>query len=439
MSSRGGFLGAGPNAGVYTPRPVPSNQEDIPSYINDELLSLGGKLNNIVEGGVFPPQTAMPKRYKEGMVMYFANTIEEKGITEPGVWLYKNNKWFKVIDNPDALSRNLQVYKLENKDVTPTKPPANKYKEGDLKGWVYTPPYETGDKVAWTSIANDAYIGDNPKVKWSDPVVFNSKGEDGSGFKVIVNDAYSKNWPSNATEVFKDYFKRYPSEGDILTFVSIAKDLANTRIFTNNNWEDPGQIIDGSLLVRGSVTADRIVGGYAKFGPGGPYDGYNTSISTDGHIKTNRLTTSGSVEIGGNVNITGSGTIGGSMKIDGTISAGNIVGDLVEMFDVPRNGSITIPAAPWNRSIKLIPVRMYAGSSNTSSTSTNTVNMNGQVYTDFVENIQFGGLQYAGNSSVLSAPTLTIPARQEYRISYENKAGFNAGSDESATVITSKY
>lgn len=199
MSSRGDFIGAGPQAGVYRSRPVPANGEDIPVYINDELLSLGGKLNNIIEGGAFPPQSELPKRVRNGMMMYFVQAIPKTDITDAGIWMYKEGKWYQLIDDPVALTRTLQVYQSTPKGAgAPRKPPANKHKEEELNGWSYTPSTPTDIITQWMSIAPNAFVGTPPQVSWSEPIVFNPQGgagqpgEDGYSVKVAYI-ASSKN------------------------------------------------------------------------------------------------------------------------------------------------------------------------------------------------------------------------------------------------------
>ena len=181
MSSRGTFLGTGPSSGVYTPKPTPQQPEDMPIYINDELLDLGGRLNNILEGGAFPPQSQLPKRVKDGMMIYFTQPIKGSDISSAGVWLYKKSRWWKIIDDPSAVSQNLSVYKKFPKGSTrPPKPPTNKYLEADLNGWSYVPAANDPENDQWLSVATWAVTDpDNPKVDWSEPIMFNTEGTAG--------------------------------------------------------------------------------------------------------------------------------------------------------------------------------------------------------------------------------------------------------------------
>ena len=181
MSSRGTFLGTGPASGVYTPKPTPQQAEDMPIYINDELLDLGGRLNNILEGGAFPPQSQIPKRVKDGMMIYFTQPIKGSDVSSAGVWLYKKGKWWKIIDDPSAISQNLTVYKKYPKGSNrPPKPPINKYLEADLKGWSYVPTSNDDANDQWMSVATWAITDpDNAKVDWSEPIMFNTEGTAG--------------------------------------------------------------------------------------------------------------------------------------------------------------------------------------------------------------------------------------------------------------------
>lgn len=103
MSNRGDFVGTAPDSGIYVPSPTPAEQEDLPVYINDELLRVGGIVNGVLEGGALPPHSKLPKRYKEGMIMNFSKDVGD-GVDSSGVWLYKNSKWWKLIDDPTTIT-----------------------------------------------------------------------------------------------------------------------------------------------------------------------------------------------------------------------------------------------------------------------------------------------------------------------------------------------
>lgn len=205
MSSRGSLVGSGPQSGIYQPRPTPPNPEDIPVYISDELLSLGGRINNVLEGGAFPPQSELPKRFREGMMIFFTNPVKnplykkslfekssepEYTITSSGVWLYKGKKWWKIIDDPSALVQTLTVYKtLPKGDSVPPKPPANKFLESDLEGWGYVPSPSSPTTDQWMSVAASAEVGEPVNVSWSEPIRFNAQGDAGQpgvdGYSIV--------------------------------------------------------------------------------------------------------------------------------------------------------------------------------------------------------------------------------------------------------------
>lgn len=184
MSSRGEFVGSGPNAGIYQSKPIPAKPEDLSVYLNDELLSLGGKLNNVIEGGVFPPQSELPKRFREGMTVFFTQPVSDKErgieITSSGVWLYTDGKWWKMINDPSALNQTLSVYKtLPHGSSMPKRPPKDKFLENDLEGWSYTPANQYEHTEQWMSVAANATVGEQPKVEWSEPILFNTQGDIG--------------------------------------------------------------------------------------------------------------------------------------------------------------------------------------------------------------------------------------------------------------------
>lgn len=107
MSNRAEFVGSAPTTGSYIPLPVPGKGEDLPTYINDELLRLGGTVNNVLEGGSLPPRSELPKRYREGMVMNFSKGVGD-GVNSAGIWQYKSGKWLKLLDDPTEISEPLQ-------------------------------------------------------------------------------------------------------------------------------------------------------------------------------------------------------------------------------------------------------------------------------------------------------------------------------------------
>jgi hypothetical protein len=76
MSSKQKYATLGPTSGSYEHRAVPQEAKDIPVYLQDEFLSLGGIVNGILEGGAFPPTSILPQRWREGMIIYFKQAVE---------------------------------------------------------------------------------------------------------------------------------------------------------------------------------------------------------------------------------------------------------------------------------------------------------------------------------------------------------------------------
>ncbi|MCD9504515.1 DUF1983 domain-containing protein [Photobacterium phosphoreum] len=149
------------------------------------------------------------------------------------------------------------------------------------------------------------------------------------------------------------------------------------------------QIITADKVKAGiSITSPKIegaefLGGWAKFGPGGPYSGYHTYISADGTIKTNRIHAYG----GTFSNV----IIGKDCRIDGMLTVNQIEGDIykVEVISIPsrvvvrvaaggstekKMGNFSIASVPWERRM-LIPSGM--GLTGPYTTRTGIVRLNG--------------------------------------------------------------
>ena len=255
MSSRGSFVGSGPNAGAYRSRPTPANQEDLPVYLNDEFLDLGGKLNNIIEGGVFPPQSELPVRYKEGMTIFFTQAVKDSEITSSGVWLYKDKKWWKMINDPSALTQTLTVYTVTVKGApSPNTPPRDKYLPEDLGIWKYVPSTSLEDTSQWVSVAALAHVGEDPDVDWSEPLIFNSQGDVGppgddgwsteqrflaSSLQPAIRDKFERIPYTDKGVVFSKDMPQvsHPDENYIWVTVATVK---GTEVF-NEGWSEPSR------------------------------------------------------------------------------------------------------------------------------------------------------------------------------------------------------
>lgn len=188
MSTRGVTQEIGPTSGQYVPKPTPSEQEDMPTYINDELLHLGGIVNGVLEGGAFPPQSELPKRVKEGMMVYFSRAIPDSDIFSAGVYLYRNDKWWKIIDDPSQIEGLEQIFKLTTDDTVPPTPSPS---VGIPSGWSETPPSKSS-KSDWIWASISYAIDQTTGVKsWSDPVAWSAGVTDGNdGPPGIAGDVY---------------------------------------------------------------------------------------------------------------------------------------------------------------------------------------------------------------------------------------------------------
>lgn len=295
MSSRGEFIGSGPESGVYIPRPTPADPENLPVYLNDEFLYLGGRVNDILEGGAFPPQSELPKRVKEGMMVFFTQPIknpryvynpadpnagDEYIISSSGVWLYKNKRWHKMIDDPTALVRTLQVYKRVLKtEPAPKRPPVDKYLEDDLEGWRYSPFDPAKDYQDYTSVAPNAKIGEDAEVPWGPAIPFNTEGaqgEDGFGSKFCY-------WVAKDTPVIDNPLDVDPTTGGELWAKNpIATDPKNAPflyetmglfqgIVLLGPWSDPVKIATPDSVTTQSAYQVKPQGeGFTDWNPSAP-------------------------------------------------------------------------------------------------------------------------------------------------------------------------
>lgn len=190
MSSKEKFVTLGPANGLYEHKSVPKEDVDIPSFLQDEFLSLGGIVNGILEGGAFPPYSEMPRRWREGMLIYFQAAVEPEGdqfqhITSAGIWLYRDGRWWKVIDDPSVLEFSVFVYARTADNNAPSAPTNGTPMPPDPQGvWFLTPP-EKDSKAEWiwasamSSIDVDGFRTWETPVVWSAGVVDGDQGEGG--------------------------------------------------------------------------------------------------------------------------------------------------------------------------------------------------------------------------------------------------------------------
>ncbi|RZR41621.1 phage tail tip protein J-related protein [Vibrio vulnificus] len=145
-------------------------------------------------------------------------------------------------------------------------------------------------------------------------------------------------FPSDAlaTADFTARYGRAPMLDDMLTYVSNDGSVSSTKSYNGTAWVAPALRLSGDLITPGTIFGDRFVagseltspvikGGEAYFGKetGAPFDGYHTKISPNGLIETDRIKATG-----GEFDHV---TIGENCEILGTLTAGQIVGDLVKV------------------------------------------------------------------------------------------------------------
>ncbi len=189
MSSRGEFIGQGPSSGLYEVGNVPADPQDIPTFINDELLKVSGHLGNSKAGEVFPVMSELPPRFKEGMTVFFTKKQPDPHINSAGVYIYKTGtdgngnkiglpRWWKMIDDPSETNGTRMVFKLTLMDAKPPKP-INTNDNNPPPGWEFTPP-EKGSKsdYIWVSV-NTAYDPDSYVTEWSEPTIWSAGVKDG--------------------------------------------------------------------------------------------------------------------------------------------------------------------------------------------------------------------------------------------------------------------
>lgn len=199
MSSRGLIQEIGPKSGQYVPKPTPSESEDMPTYINDELLHLGGIVNGILEGGSLPPQSELPARVREGMIIYFSRKIPDTEIFSAGVYLYREGRWWKIIDDPSQIEGIEQIFRTTGFS---TPPPTPNPSATTPPGWDEEP-QQKPDKSYWTWVCINASHDPETGVNtWSDPVAWSAGVEDGEDG--------AEGPPGIAGDTFEQWFKESP-------------------------------------------------------------------------------------------------------------------------------------------------------------------------------------------------------------------------------------
>ncbi len=281
MSSRGQFVGSGPVAGIYQPTPVPREEKDLPAYVNDELLSLGGRLNSVFEGGAFPPQSEMPKRWRDGMMIYFTQPLDDtypttgdKIITSSGIWLFKRGKWWKIIDDPTDIVGGLTYYCILPDNNPPTTPETGTSLPPISPGftWEEIPPVKP-DKSYWifsTTVSGTVEDNGETSYSWSIPTIWSAgvvdgntgaPGRDGSVWVTmeITGTAFD---PQQAHDYILSTVGREIVEWDIVTQYNKAEDFSDTQrvsvIGNPGTWILFDNLIDGSVIINGTVHGDAV-------------------------------------------------------------------------------------------------------------------------------------------------------------------------------------
>jgi len=214
MSSRADMIGSGPSSGHYQAGPTPTEEKSMPTYINDELLALGGIVNGILEGGAFPPQGKMPVRWREGMMMYFTEPLEDtyvvgpyrgqRIITSAGVWLYRRSRWWKIIDDPSSITGAVFAYRLTADGTPPSTPSPS---SAPPSGWVEVAPVKNS-KSEWIWVTMSAAYDENTDIHtWSQPTPFSAgvvdgiDGEDGQDGAPGLDGRIFEQWFQEAASI----------------------------------------------------------------------------------------------------------------------------------------------------------------------------------------------------------------------------------------------
>jgi len=250
MSSRADMIGSGPSSGHYQAGPTPTEEKSMPTYINDELLALGGIVNGILEGGAFPPQGKMPVRWREGMMMYFTEPLDDvynvgqykgqKIITSAGVWLYRRERWWKIIDDPSSITGAVFAYRLTADGTPPSTPSPS---SAPPSGWSEVAPAKN-DKSEWIWVTMSAAYDENTDTHtWSQPTPFSAgvvdgiDGEDGQDGAPGLDGRIFEQWfreasvtpsvPSNVYPAPSPWSKTPPENPTLpvwMTFIKVRED-----------------------------------------------------------------------------------------------------------------------------------------------------------------------------------------------------------------------
>lgn len=288
MSSKEKFVTLGPANGNYQHKSVPAEDQDVPAYLQDEFLAVGGIINGILEGGAFPPYSVMPQRWREGMMIYFSQAVLPD-IGSAGIWLYRKAQWWKIVDDPSTIIGSRTVYQLTLTNVQPLTPPPGP--EFPPIGWVELPPVK-GDKseFIWSTTLKD-YDDDTGVGTWSDPTIWSGgviDGEDGlpgapglpgddglrGNFNLLDPVARSA-WDDQAAydlivahAIDVGAIVTTPIGGDVVSqqdtpVPGVDDTFVESRFYQVGSgnpgiWEDYELLVDGNLVVHGTMSGESI-------------------------------------------------------------------------------------------------------------------------------------------------------------------------------------
>lgn len=195
----------------------------------------------------------------------------------------------------------------------------------------------------------------------------------GSIFRIQTGDG---KFPDNdtATQMFYRALGFYPARDTILIIYSVGADgkvsHSEPKMYNGSQWIEPAMFLDGDLIATGTMRGDRLIAGTEIKAPlitGGQMvagslisSGYPPAfeLQQDGTLYARRANISGSIYAdSGRLNNV---IIDKNCHINGTLSAMQIEGDIVKMYPCPKNGSITIHPAPFDREFHIQPVTLSA-------------------------------------------------------------------------------
>lgn len=380
MTSRADMVGSGPSSGLYKPSPTPTEESSMPVYINDELLTVGGIINGILEGGAFPPQGKLPVRWREGMMMYFIEPLDDvyikgqykgqKVITSAGVWLYRRERWWKVIDDPSSIAGVVFAYRLTTDDTQPSTPSPS---SAPPSGWSSVAPVKN-DKTEYIWITmSSAYDESTDTHTWSQPTIFSAgvidgvdgqdgadgadgapgepgldgtNGENGYRGTVVLTDTVARtSWSNTAAYNLVvsivsgdvDAKNRVPLQGDVVTQQSSAAGFVETRRYVGGSgnpgtWQVVELVVDGNAVVTGTLNGNALIANtQIRIGGNSGQD----VVILDANNSNARIWVGNTTANSANFRVDPSGNLyANSGYFGGNIEADGVVGDVYKTYAV---------------------------------------------------------------------------------------------------------